>query len=189
MPGATTSSIDSDGQVIRCLHLLHAYLPIYRILTRHDQRRSETQDRLRQIINKGQCHEEELRSLQRNVRILQQSLDSATPSPNLPCQIESVLENAISALKVTIHSRILEGLRFENMTDRFCEVENAHDNTFDWILRPTTMDKQDEEQTDSDGGTDEDDDGRDNNDAYSSNHGVLRPHMRLGSQIRHIGRA
>ncbi|KAF4630923.1 hypothetical protein G7Y89_g7210 [Cudoniella acicularis] len=96
--------------------------------------RSETIQRLNQVLDSGKLHEKELVSLQHNVKILRSSLDAKHLSSGELDQIRSLLNPSDEALSKVYQNLILDGLRFEKMNNRFHDIKEAHLRTFSWIL-------------------------------------------------------
>lgn len=100
-----------------------------------DQReRSEALDRLDKLITFGKATESELHSLNRNVEHLRLVNDASCISPDAMMQIHSLLSLTDTAILRVRQARVLECLRFQLMNERFEDVEEAHERTFDWIF-------------------------------------------------------
>lgn len=96
--------------------------------------RSEALARLDKLITFGQATESELHSLNRNVEQLRVVDNVSYISPDALKQINSLLSLTDRAILRVRQARVLEGLRFQLMNERFEDVEQAHDRTFDWIF-------------------------------------------------------
>lgn len=100
-----------------------------------DQReRSEVLVRLDKLITFGQASESELHSLNRNVEHLRLVNDVSCISSDALEQIHSLLSLTNTAILRVRQARVLECLRFQLMNERFEDVEEAHERTFDWIF-------------------------------------------------------
>jgi hypothetical protein len=113
--------------------------------------RSETLERLNQVIDSGELHKNELTSLRQNVEVLRSSLDAKHLSSEDLDQIHSLLNQSDQSLTKVYQNLILDGLRFEKMNDRFDEVKEAHLKTFGWILGKSNDDSgYDRDESDGD---------------------------------------
>ncbi|KAL4908357.1 hypothetical protein BDW74DRAFT_175046 [Aspergillus multicolor] len=77
----------------------------------------------------------EFASLHDNLGALHAALDAKCLSSNALCTIREVIEVSNKATTKTRECRILAGLRFDRMNERFDDVADAHTTTFAWILR------------------------------------------------------
>ncbi|KAI2631860.1 hypothetical protein GGR54DRAFT_627466 [Hypoxylon sp. NC1633] len=96
--------------------------------------RSESIDRLNKIIEHGQANKNELQSLTRNIESLRLGSHVTCLGSEAVDQIRSLLNLSNEAILKVRQARILDGLRFEMMNERFEDIEEAHNKTFDWIF-------------------------------------------------------
>lgn len=97
--------------------------------------RAESLDRLNKIVVYGQASSTELQLLVKNVESLQASRNvSSCLSPEALGQIRSILGLTEEAVLKIRQARVLNGLRFELMNERYEEIVDAHEKTFRWIL-------------------------------------------------------
>ncbi|KAI1212160.1 uncharacterized protein F4807DRAFT_450400 [Annulohypoxylon truncatum] len=149
--------------------------------------RAESLDRLNKLIVHGHASSNELRSLARNVESLQKGCNVSCLDTEALGQIRSLLGLTEEAVLKTRQARILDGLRFELMNERYGDIEDAHEKTFRWILdvepeedkeveeSNDTETKSTEESPDYDEVSDEedynDDDDDDDDDSFSQRRG------------------
>jgi hypothetical protein len=107
--------------------------------------RSESLERLNKLVASGQASEDELHSLTKNVESLRLGKNVSCISPEALDQIRSLLSLTDEAIFSVRRNRVLDGLRFDQMYERFEDIEEAHKKTFDWILeaRRPSMDGED----------------------------------------------
>lgn len=105
-----------------------------RHLPANQRERSEALARLDKLITFGQASESELHSLNRNVEHLRLVNNASYISPDTLEQIYSLLSMTDTAILRVRQARVLECLRFQLMNERFEDVEEAHERTFDWIF-------------------------------------------------------
>jgi hypothetical protein len=96
--------------------------------------RSETKERLDELVETGQLNPDGLLSLRRNVVLLEHGVKAKHISREAIDQLRSLLTLSNQALLAATQHRILGGLRFDLMNDRFDDVKEAHSKTFRWIL-------------------------------------------------------
>ncbi|KAI1087116.1 hypothetical protein F5B19DRAFT_90074 [Rostrohypoxylon terebratum] len=96
--------------------------------------RAESLDRLNKLVVYGQASSIELQSLVRNVETLQANCNVSCLNPEALGQIRSILGLTEEAVLKIRQARILNGLRFELMNERYEEIVDAHEKTFRWIL-------------------------------------------------------
>lgn len=94
----------------------------------------------------GESGQDELASLLSNVQSLRSGIAVSFLSPEALEQIQSLLNLSNEAATKVRESRILEALRFDLMDDRFHDVKEAHEKTFDWIFRDTGKSSSDDSQ-------------------------------------------
>jgi energy-coupling factor transporter ATP-binding protein EcfA2 len=106
---------------------------------------------LDQIISFDRFGVEEISFLERNLNLLQQNIASTSLGPDLRSQIDSLVNISHQALDANMKTHILSNLQFKAMSDRFGDVENAHCNTFSWLMGelPFDSDSVPDSQTDS----------------------------------------
>ncbi|KAK7710806.1 hypothetical protein SLS64_005711 [Diaporthe eres] len=168
--------------------------------------RSEALDRLDKLINFGQASESELHSLARNVEQLRLVDNVSHISPDALEQIHSLLSLTDTAILRVRQARVLEGLRFQLMNERFEDVEEAHERTFDWIFdsdavgvqrrpsrsrqasfaRDDSSNREDHDLVDKDTGAPQETEGRHNNPHLSRDEGERgRARSRSSSNFFH----
>lgn len=91
-------------------------------------------ERLNRIASSGRSTEAELASLNRNVKALRLGLEVSCINPAALDQIRNVVKLSDVADRRVRISRVLRGLRFDYVDDRFENVAQAHDSTFRWML-------------------------------------------------------
>ena len=94
----------------------------------------------------GQCSKDELESLSRNMQSLRIGTQVSCLSPKALDQIRVLLNLSDQAVMKVRESRVLAALRFELMDERFHDVEEAHEKTYDWIFEssPRALDKKED---------------------------------------------
>ncbi|KAI0382798.1 hypothetical protein F5Y04DRAFT_270296 [Hypomontagnella monticulosa] len=106
--------------------------------------RAESLDRLNKLITYGKASGDELRSLTKNIESLRSGSNVSCLSSDALHQIRSLLGLTEEAVLKIRQARILGGLRFVSMTERFEDIEEAHERTFHWLLE-TGQGKNEEE--------------------------------------------
>ncbi|KAL1882804.1 hypothetical protein Daus18300_000442 [Diaporthe australafricana] len=96
--------------------------------------RLDSLSRLDQITQTGRCQERELASLNQQLAILKHALAGMNPHSKLQDEARSVLDLSDLAISKVVQNKLLEALRFEKMESRFDNIEDAHAETFKWIL-------------------------------------------------------
>ncbi|KAI1418066.1 hypothetical protein F5Y13DRAFT_150473 [Hypoxylon sp. FL1857] len=96
--------------------------------------RSESLERLNQLIAHGQASGDELQSLAKNVESLRLGCNVSCLSSEALGQVRSLLQLTDDAVLKVRQARVLDGLRFELMNERFEDIKTAHEATFDWIF-------------------------------------------------------
>lgn len=96
--------------------------------------RSESLERLNKLIAHGQASGDELRSLTKNVESLRLGCNVSYLGSEALNQIRSLLKLTDNAVLKVRQGRVLDGLRFELMNERFEDIKKAHQTTFDWIF-------------------------------------------------------
>ncbi|KAF5988995.1 hypothetical protein FBULB1_1150, partial [Fusarium bulbicola] len=105
--------------------------------------RFESLERLNQLIKYGQSNEAEITSLRRNIDALRSGLQVKFLSTEALEQIQEVVSLSDRATLKVRESCILTALRFDLMDDRYDDVAEAHDKTFEWIFDPYIRDDDD----------------------------------------------
>ncbi|CZR69366.1 uncharacterized protein PAC_19266 [Phialocephala subalpina] len=136
--------------------------------------RSETLRQLDRVLKSGELQKNELVSLQGNVEVLRSSLETKHLGSDDLEAICSVLNQSDQALAKVYSNLILDGLRYENMSDRFGDIMEAHVKTFDWIMGPTNVDSEEYDSDTEDGDSEGDDDAIQDNESNKSNKGENR---------------
>lgn len=131
MPGPASLAAFADFMV-RILPVLCASTETLIVLTYLP--RLESMRRLDVIASSGQCRDRELESLKQQVTALQLALDHTKPGSDLLKDIESLLDRPRKAVDKVLQNRILEALEFEEMHRRYDSIEEAHIDTFRWLL-------------------------------------------------------
>ncbi|KAF5656060.1 hypothetical protein FCIRC_13805 [Fusarium circinatum] len=106
--------------------------------------RFESLERLNQLIKYGQSSEAEITSLRRNIDALRSGLQVKFLSTEALEQIQEVVSLSDRATLKVRESCILTALRFDLMDDRYDDVAEAHDKTFEWIFDPYIRDDDDD---------------------------------------------
>ncbi|OTA81348.1 hypothetical protein M434DRAFT_37581 [Hypoxylon sp. CO27-5] len=96
--------------------------------------RSESLERLNRLIAHGQASGDELQSLAKNVESLRLGCNVSYLGSEALDQIRSLLRLTDNAVLKVRQARVLDGLRFELMNERFEDIKEAHQTTFDWIF-------------------------------------------------------
>ncbi|KAH9907267.1 hypothetical protein F4778DRAFT_529305 [Xylariomycetidae sp. FL2044] len=96
--------------------------------------RSESLERLDKLVASGKATGDDMRSLASNVESLRSGSRVSILSPEALSQIQSILKVSDEAILSVRYARVLDGLRFELMNDRFEDVESPHIKTFNWIF-------------------------------------------------------
>lgn len=87
-----------------------------------------------ELCQTGRCQEKELASLNQQLAILKTALAGMSSHSKLQDEARSVLELSDLAVSKVVQDKLLEALRFEKMESRFDNIEEAHAETFKWIL-------------------------------------------------------
>ncbi|KAF9876135.1 hypothetical protein CkaCkLH20_06581 [Colletotrichum karsti] len=96
---------------------------------RHDLGR-----RLDNISDQGEQQIAELKTLRQSTEALETKMKSWEHMPDVLDEVRSLVAQVNGALSRKAQRRILESLWVEGMVDRFEEVEEAHEATFEWIV-------------------------------------------------------
>ncbi|KAI1453999.1 hypothetical protein F4805DRAFT_461158 [Annulohypoxylon moriforme] len=96
--------------------------------------RTESSDQLKKLLDYGQASNNELQSLLRNVEQLQASCKVSCLNSEALEQIRSTLGQTEAAVVKIRQARILDGLRFLLMNERYENIKETHGETFSWIL-------------------------------------------------------
>ncbi|KAG4261540.1 hypothetical protein FPRO03_11557 [Fusarium proliferatum] len=102
--------------------------------------RFESLERLNQLVEYGQSNEAEITSLRRNINALRSGLQVNFLSPEALKQIRNVVSLSDRATLKVRESCILTALRFQLMEERYDDVAEAHDKTFEWIFDSSSSD-------------------------------------------------
>lgn len=113
----------------------YRYLPVGPPLTYSP--RLESMRRLDAIATSGQCQDRELQALKQQVNALQLAMKQLYTRSGLLKDIESLLDRPRKAVDKVLQSKVLEALRFEEMHRRYDNIEEAHIDTFRWLLDDT----------------------------------------------------
>lgn len=103
------------------------------------QCRTESLERLNKLIAHGQASSNDMQSLTRNMEALRLGNTTSCLGDEALRQIQSLLNLTDDAVLKVRQARVLEGLRFELMDERFDDIEVAHKKTFDWIFDSTAV--------------------------------------------------
>lgn len=133
--------------------------------------RFESLERLNQLVEFGQSNEAEITSLRRNIDALRSGLQVKFLSPEALEQIRNVVSLSDRATLKVRESCILTALRFQLMEERYDDIAEAHDKTFEWIF-------------DSSGSDDDSDDY--SPPLYSSNSTSYKPAESSGARAKFI---
>ncbi|XXG96982.1 hypothetical protein Hte_003275 [Hypoxylon texense] len=96
--------------------------------------RTESLERLNKLIAYGQASSDDLQSLARNMESLRLRNTTSYLGDEALRQIQSLLNLTEDAALKVRQARVLDGLRFELMNERFEDIKVAHKKTFDWIF-------------------------------------------------------
>ncbi|KAF5235700.1 hypothetical protein FANTH_11579 [Fusarium anthophilum] len=99
--------------------------------------RFESLERLNQLLEYGQSNEAEITSLRRNIDTLRSGLQVKFLSRKALEQMREVVSLSDRATLKVRESCILTALRFDLMDERYDDVAEAHDKTFEWIFDPS----------------------------------------------------
>ncbi|CZR43999.1 uncharacterized protein FPRO_13807 [Fusarium proliferatum ET1] len=102
--------------------------------------RFESLERLNQLVEYGQSNEVELSSLRQNVDALRSGLQVKFLSLEALEQIRNVVSLSDHATLKVRESCILTALRFQLMDERYDDVAEAHEKTFEWIFDSSNSD-------------------------------------------------
>ncbi|KAF4830835.1 hypothetical protein CGCTS75_v005584 [Colletotrichum tropicale] len=86
------------------------------------------------ISDQGNKQMEELKQLRRTTTNLESGMSSWGHIPSLLEQVRLIVHESKTALGRKAYSKIMDKLNVDGMVDRFDEVDEAHEHTFDWIL-------------------------------------------------------
>ncbi|OTA55289.1 hypothetical protein K449DRAFT_177860 [Hypoxylon sp. EC38] len=114
--------------------------------------RSESLERLDRLIEHGQASGDELQSLAKNVESLRLGCNVSCLGSKALDQIRELLKLTDNAVLKVRQARVLDGLRFELMNERFEDIKQAHQTTFDWIFsgHEASIDSETESQNNAD---------------------------------------
>lgn len=94
--------------------------------------------RLDEIAQTGRCYEKELGALNTQLALLRDVVASLNPQSKLHDEAHTVLDLSELAVSKVLQNNILQALRFEKMESRFDSIEEAHIETFKWLLEDET---------------------------------------------------
>ncbi|KAM5341786.1 hypothetical protein ACJ41O_014817 [Fusarium nematophilum] len=117
---------DLLARLERCKQQLHLQLS--------QTNRLETQAKLTSIINSSKCHETELQKLSYHVETLRSGVELTSLGPDLLADIRGLLHLTDEAIEKVLQSAVLDVLKLDKMNDRYDTVEEAYENTFNWLL-------------------------------------------------------
>ncbi|KAI1328220.1 hypothetical protein F5Y16DRAFT_398627 [Xylariaceae sp. FL0255] len=95
--------------------------------------RSEVVDRLNKLIADGHASDTELQSLGKDVQQLRVGTTVSCLSAEALEQVRSIVHLSDKAMLAAYQSRMLEELRFDHVNVRFYDIEDPHEETFQWI--------------------------------------------------------
>ncbi|KAI0019859.1 hypothetical protein F4780DRAFT_397335 [Xylariomycetidae sp. FL0641] len=96
--------------------------------------RSEFLHRLDKISRHGRLAADDLKALSESVETLRLGSTASFITSDALEQIRSVVQVSEETVLRIRQARVLNGLRFEMMDERFHDIEEAHKDTFRWIL-------------------------------------------------------
>ncbi|KAI0852048.1 hypothetical protein F5Y00DRAFT_274270 [Daldinia vernicosa] len=96
--------------------------------------KSDSLELLDRLITSGKASQDELRSLSRNIESLRQGTNVSCLSTEALGQVRSLVQLSDEAILKTRQARVLDSLRFQLMNERFEDIEEAYEKTFDWIF-------------------------------------------------------
>lgn len=101
--------------------------------------------RLDDIATSGRCQDRELQALKQQVNALQRVMNNISSQSRLLQDIKSLLDRPRTAVDKVLQNKVLDALRFEEMHRRNDNIEEAHVDTFRWLLddeKPSSKRKQ-----------------------------------------------
>ncbi|KAF5554177.1 hypothetical protein FMEXI_2163 [Fusarium mexicanum] len=98
--------------------------------------RFESLERLNQLLEYGQSNETEITYLRQNIDALRSGLQVKFLSMEALEQMREVVSLSDRATLKVRESCILTALRFDLMNERYDDVTEAHNKTFEWIFDP-----------------------------------------------------
>lgn len=100
--------------------------------------RLDVLSRLDEIAQTGRCHDKEFSSLNHQLAMLKDAVAALNPNSKLQDEARTVLDLSDLAVSKVLQNSILEALRFKKMDSRFDNIEEAHTETFKWLLEDET---------------------------------------------------
>lgn len=134
-PAAAFTAISNHEVSVRTFEEVYWYCTTY---SHTSCFRLESLSRLSEIAETGRCHEKELRSLNHQMALLREAVAGLNPHSKLQYEARTVLDLSDLAVSKVLQNKILEALRFEKMESRFDSIEEAHAETFKWLLEDET---------------------------------------------------
>lgn len=89
---------------------------------------------LTQLLESTQENTEELERLYRHAKGLSQTISLESLSSEAQVQLRGLMAIPEHTLEVIVQQRILKSLQFDDMYQRYEAVDDAHGDTFQWIL-------------------------------------------------------
>ncbi|KAK8021911.1 hypothetical protein PG990_007049 [Apiospora arundinis] len=96
--------------------------------------RADLGQKLDSIVNSGNVHESEIRSLRKNTEILRSGVAVTSLEPKALEQLRLLLAHSDESIEKAAQFLILKHLRDENMSLRFFHIPEAHSQTLSWIF-------------------------------------------------------
>ncbi|KAL3455766.1 hypothetical protein BJX64DRAFT_57521 [Aspergillus heterothallicus] len=93
--------------------------------------------RLESIAKNGESTQSQLTSLHDNISALRWAVEAENITPTIKDKLNKLLQLSETATLKVQESRLLKGLRFNRVNERFDDVAKAHIRTFDWIFEDT----------------------------------------------------
>jgi hypothetical protein len=100
--------------------------------------RLENLSRLDEIAKSGRSYDRALRSLNHQLATLKDAVAGMSSNSQLQDAARAFLDLSDLAVSKILQNSILEALRFERMQSRFDSIEEAHAETFKWLLEEET---------------------------------------------------
>ncbi|KAI1659282.1 hypothetical protein F4813DRAFT_395201 [Daldinia decipiens] len=137
--------------------------------------KSDSLERLDRLLKSGQASKDELQSLSRNIEALRQGTNVSCLSTEALGQIRSLVQLSDEAILKTRQARVLDALRFQLMNERFEDIEEAHERTFDWIFDISATDVVKDDNTEPEMSDDDDEYPEDHSDHEINNESHRSP--------------
>ncbi|KAH8886602.1 hypothetical protein GQ53DRAFT_769172 [Thozetella sp. PMI_491] len=97
--------------------------------------RTEIRDKLSQIIESGKTQHLDIAELQKSVKAVRDCVTAASFSSDAVTQLKDLISLSDEAVLRARQQVILDALRFDEINDRIQDVNEAHKETFEWILK------------------------------------------------------